>query len=146
MAKAKFRTTTRTSLAVGTSLYAAGDALGTKVSFNVPPDGIIRAITITDVDDEASTTQTVWFFESEPTGIAANDPFALADADLELVFAAATVSTEFDAINGRVRYAEVNIPYQQNDGVLWVQVESNAGTPTYAATTDVKLMLTIEYE
>jgi hypothetical protein len=39
--------TARTSLAVGASAYAQGDALGTKISFSgIPEQGIIRAMTI----------------------------------------------------------------------------------------------------
>ena len=79
--------TPRTSLQVGTSAYAQGDALGVKLGLAVPEWGKIRSIILTDVDDEASTTVNVWIFESEPTGIAANAAFALADADLELVMA-----------------------------------------------------------
>ena len=65
--------TARTSLAVGTALYAVGDALGAQQSFAVPDSGIIRAITITDADDELATVDIrVWIFDSQPAVIAAN--------------------------------------------------------------------------
>ena len=134
-----------TSVTVDTDILAAGDALGAKLKMtNVPDSGIIRAILISDADDEASTTQTVWFFRSEPTGIAANAAFALADSDLELLIGARTVDVEFDAINGRIRYEECNMPYRTDGGVLWLQLESDTGTPTYAAATNIKLKLFIE--
>lgn len=124
---------------------AAGDALGAQLEMtNVPDRGIIRAILITDADDEASTTQNVWFFRSQPTVIATNAAFALADADLEKVIGVRLLDAEFDAINGRLRYEECNIPYVTDGNSLWLQLESEAGTPTYAAATDIKIKLFIE--
>jgi len=139
------RETPLTSVTVDTNIMAAGDALGAQLQMtNVPDSGIIRAILISDVDDEASTTQTVWFFRSQPTVIATNAAFALADADLELLIGARTINVEFDAINGRIRYEECNIPYVTDGGSLWLQLESDTGTPTYAAATDIKIKLFIE--
>jgi hypothetical protein len=139
--------TVRTSLQVGTSIYAQGDALGTKISFSgVPKQGIIRSMVITDVDDEASVTVNVWVFESEPTGIAANAVFALADADAELVQGVHLIDTDFDSINNIVKYEEMSMPYVANGGRLHVQCElEGSATPTFVATTDVKLMLVIEH-
>tara|TARA_Y100000310_G_scaffold15644_1_gene15691 strand:+ start:3096 stop:3530 length:435 start_codon:yes stop_codon:yes gene_type:complete len=138
--------TARTSLAVGTDAYAQGDALGTKISFSVPDEGIIRSMVITDVDDEASVTVNVWVFESEPTGIAANAAFALADADAELVQGVHLIDTDFDSINNRVKYEEMAMPYVARGGLLHVQCElEGSATPTFAATTDVRLMLVIEH-
>ncbi len=139
------RRTTRTSLGVGTSIYAQGDALGTKVGLNTSPYGIIRSIVITDVDDEASVTVNVWIFDSEPAGIAANAAFALADADLEKVIGVHLVNTDFDAINGIAKFEETAIPFEAVGGKLWIQCElEGAATPTFAATTDVKIQLLYE--
>lgn len=139
--------TARTSLAVGTSQYAQGDALGTKVSISVPDAGIIRAITITDVDDEASTTVNVVFFESEPTGVAANSPFNLLDVDTLRVIGFRLVDQPFDADAALILYeSDVNIPYRTDGGLLWLQCElASATTPTFTATTDVRIKLHIEY-
>ena len=138
--------TAKTSLAVGTDIYAQGDALGTKVSIAVPDSGIIRAVAITDVDDEASVVVNVYLFESEPAGIAANAAFALADADLELLQGAVQIDVEFDAIDGRLHYNTVNVPYRTKGGLLWLQCEiEDSATPTFTATTDVKIQLLIEW-
>jgi hypothetical protein len=138
--------TDKTSLAVGTSIYAQGDALGTKQSVAVPHNGIIRGIVITDVDDEASVTVNVWMFESEPAGIAANAAFALADADLEKVFAVHLVDSDFDGINGIAKFEQTAVPYHQTDGALYFQCElEDSATPTFAATTDVKIQFFIEW-
>jgi hypothetical protein len=144
LANVKIWQTPRKSLAVGTDLYAAGDALGTKISLDVPEQGTIKSILITDVDDEASVTINVWIFESEPTGIAANAAFALADADLEKIQGVRLINDEFDAINGRVKFEECSIPYRAKGGKLWIQCELEAATPTFAATTDVKIQMSIE--
>jgi hypothetical protein len=136
--------TAKTSLAVGTSIYAQGDALGTKVSFDVPDEGIIVGFVLTDADDEASVTVNVWIFESEPTGIAANAAFALTDADLELVQGVVLLDTDFDAINGIVKYEQHTVPYRTDGGLLWVQCElEGSATPTFANTDNVKLQLVI---
>lgn len=140
--------TPKTSLAVGTSIYAQGDALGTKQSVKVPPAGIIRGILITDVDDEASVTVNVWLFESEPTGIAANDAFDLADADLLLVQGVVEIDTIFDAISGIAKYEAVNMPYraEETTSLLHFQCElEDAATPTFTATTDVRIQFFIEW-
>ena len=139
------RETALTSLAVGTSQYAQGNALGAQQAIPVPDNGIIRAILLTDVDDEVSTTVNVWFFRSQPTVIAANNAFVLADSDLELLIGVRLIDQEFDAINGRIKYEECNIPYVTDRGLLWLQCElEGSATPTYAATTDVKIKLFIE--
>jgi hypothetical protein len=146
MANIRVWQTTRESLTVGTSTYAQGDALGVKTSFAVPEAGVIRAMVITDVDDEASLTFNAWVFESEPTGIAANAAFSLADADAILVNSVVLINTEFDSIANRVHYEEMNMPYRADGGLLWIQVELEASaTPTFAATTDIRLKLIIEY-
>ena len=137
--------TPNTSLTVDTDAMSAGDALGVKTSFSVPEEGIIRSMSLSDVDDEASVTVNVWVFESEPTGIATNAAFALADSDAELVTAVYLLNTEFNGINNRVKYKEMSMPYRANGGKLWIQCELQAATPTFAAATDVKLRLTIEY-
>jgi hypothetical protein len=36
------------------------------------------------------------------------------------------------------------MPYRTDGGVLWLQLESDTGTPTYAAATNIKLKLFIE--
>ena len=140
--------TARTSLAVGTAIYAAGDALGAQQSFKVPDSGIIRAVVLTDADDEASVDVKVWFFDSQPTVIAANAAFDLADADAELVqgvIALTAAAAEHDSISNRVKYATASVPYRTDGGLLWVQCEVEAGTPTYSLTTDVKLQLIVEW-
>ena len=80
--------------------------------------------------------------------IAANAAFALADADAELVqgvVALTAAANEYVAVNNRVKFATASVPYRTNGGLLWVQCEAEAGTPTYTATTDVKLQMIIEW-
>ena len=136
----------RQSLTVGTDAYTAGDALGVKQGIKVGSErGFIRSISITDSEDTASSTYNVWFFESEPTGIAANAAFALADVDLEKVIAVHFIDSEFDAINGKAHFETTQIPYSTLDGVQWIQVELVASTPTFTSTDAVKIKLFIEF-
>lgn len=133
-----------TSLTVDTNIMAATDALGTKVSFNVPDSGIVRGIVLSDLDDDTFTAN-IWFFRSEPTGVATNAVFTLADTDQELVQGVVLFPASFDATNGQVRYSQSNVPYRTDGGVLWVQCALASGTPTFGAATDVKLKLIIEF-
>ena len=143
--------TAKTSLAVGTAIYTAGDALGAQQSIAAPDGGIIRAVVITDVDDEASVDVRVWLFESQPAVIAANAALELADADLLLVQGVVDLNNtddahEYDAINGRAKYRTgLAIPYRTDGGLLWIQCECEAGTPTFTATDDVRIQFFIEY-
>lgn len=132
------------SLTVDTAIMAATDALGTKVSFAVPDGGVVRGVVLSDLDDDTFTAN-VWFFRSEPAGIATNAVFTLADADQELVQGVALFPAAFDATNGQVRFVQCNIPYRTDGGVLWVQCALASGTPTFGVATDVKLKLMIEY-
>jgi len=142
--------TARTSLQVGTSIYAQGDALGVKTALAVPPRGIVVSAIITDIADLLTVDTHVWCFDSEPAGIAANSAFALADADLEKSIGLIVLNSHHDAINGRMSYESqqsgvMGLPYNSPDGFLWVQVELEGSlTPTFA-TDDVKLKLFIEY-
>lgn len=137
--------TASTDLEVGGSIYAQGDALGVKKGITVPDSGIVRGITITDVDDEASVTANVWFFDSEPTGIAANAAFSLGDSDLRKVTAVHLVDSDFDGINGIAKFEECNIPYVANQGKLWLQCElEGAATPTFSLGA-VEIVLHIEW-
>lgn len=135
--------TTQNSLTVDTGIMAATDALGVKQGFNAPDSGIIRGVMLSDLDDDVFTAN-VWVFSSEPTGVATNSVFTLADADQELAQAVILMPASFDATNGQVRYAQTNVPYRTKGGVLWVQCALASGTPTFGAATDVKLKLFIE--
>ena len=136
--------TTQNSLTVDTNIMAATDALGIKQGFKVPESGIVKGIMLSDLDDDTFTCN-VWFFRSEPTGIATNAVFTLSDADQQLTQGVVLMPAAFDATNGQVRYAQTEVPYRTSDGILWVQCALASGTPTFGAATDVTLKLIIEF-
>ena len=135
--------TALTNLTVDTDIMAATDALGTKVGITAPNRGIVRGIVLSDLDDDTFTCN-VWFFTEEPTGIATNAVFTLADVDQERTQGVVLLPASFDATNGQVRYSQSNVPYRTQGGVLWLQCALATGTPTFAAATDVKIRLYIE--
>lgn len=136
--------TTQNSLTVDTNIMAATDALGIKQGFKAPDNGVIKGIMLSDLDDDAFTAN-IWVFRSEPTGVATNAVFTLADADQQLTQAVVLFPASFDATNGQVRYIQTDVPYRTDGGVLWVQCALATGTPTFGAATDVTLKLIIEY-
>ena len=126
-----------------TDAYSAVDAIGTKQQVSGAPSmGIIRAITISDDSDQASDIN-LWVFDSEPTGIADDANFALADADLQRVIDLVVGDTRRDGINGLVTVEYPNIPYKNESGELWFQMAC-VGTPTYAADA-LNVRFVIEY-
>ena len=135
--------TALTDLTVGTVQMAATDALGTKVGITAPNRGFVRGIMLSDLDDDTFTCN-VWFFTEEPTGLATNAVFDLADVDQERTQGVVLLPGAFDATSGQVRYAQTNLPYRTQGGVLWLQCAIASGTPTFGVTTDVKIRLYIE--
>ena len=135
--------TALTDLTVDTSIMAATDALGTKVGIEAPDRGIVRGIMLSDLDDDTFTAN-VWFFTEEPTGIATNAVFDLANIDQERTQGVVLLPAAFDATSGKVRYARTDLPYETHGGVLWLQCALASGTPTFGVVTDVKIRLYIE--
>lgn len=144
MSKLKIFRTVSTNISAGTSPFAVSDALGSKKSFNVPTDGIVRGITLVDPDDQTFTAQ-VWFYRQEPTGLATNSAMGMTDADAQLVTAVQLLPASFDSLNNQVRWTECAIPYHAPDSKLWVQCQVVTGTPTFPSNA-LNLTLHIENE
>lgn len=135
--------TALTDLVVDTSIMAATDALGVKLGIAAPNRGTVRGIMLSDLDDDTFTCN-VWFFTEEPTGIATNAVFDLANVDQERTQGVVLLPGAFDATSGQVRYSQSNVPYRTQGGVLWLQCALASGTPTFGVATDVKIRLYIE--
>ena len=130
-------------LAVGTALYASGDALGAKASFpNVPEHGVIMAVTVIDRDKESVNLDVV-FFNADIAGTAANDAFDPTDAELQTSPGSVLVDT-WKAFNDNSQGSVANLgrPYWAPAGVLYFQCVTR-GTPTYTATDDVWVAISI---
>lgn len=128
---------------LGTDAYTGGDALGPKQSIDMPgKTGIIRTVLIHDSDDQGSNLN-VWFFDTEPAGIADDAAFALLDADMDRVMGLVLVDTYQDGINNQVGMEHPNIPYVTYGGKMHFQLETLA-TPTYTAA-GIKVRFIVEY-
>ncbi len=134
------------NLAVDTSLYASGDALGEKNSVtSVPERGTIVGVFAVDRDSEDANFDIV-LFKQDITGTSDNAAFDPTDAELDTCIGVITVnrwhtfndnSVGMEAVNARV------IGYDVPGGTIFFQCVTRA-TPTYTATTDVRLSFLIE--
>ena len=76
---------------IGTAAaYAAGDAFGTKFSFNVPVEGTISNVVFIDYDDEGIRKDLV-LFGADFTATADNSAFNVSDADLKQALPVITI-------------------------------------------------------
>ena len=120
-------------IAAGDALDA-GDAFGTKFSFLVPPSGAIVNFKFFDFDDEAIDKE-LWLFRSEPTGIASDAAFALADTDLRKVIDVIRIEDYRDGQSGQIGFpVSGNLPiwYSCPSGRMWGQFWT-IGTDNIAA-------------
>jgi hypothetical protein len=133
---------------VSTSAYAAGDVLfaATELDFgNALVSGIIKHVSILDVADTAAQTITLYFAgETITLATAVNDALNISDGDAAKLIGTANVTTSVDLANSRFgQNTDIGLPFSVNNGSLWVGA-TTAGTPTFAAATDLKLRVTIE--
>ena len=133
------------TLVISTGIYASGDALGAKASFpHVPPHGTIMSINVIDRDSEAVNLDVV-FFRVDIAGSADNAAFAPTDAELQNCEGAYLVDT-WKTFSTNTLGAESNIglSYWAPSGTLYFQCVTR-GTPTYTATDDVRIAISIVY-
>lgn len=133
------------TLVISTSLYATGDALGAKASFpNVPEHGTIISINVIDRDSENVNLDIV-FFRVDIAGTADNAAFAPTDAELQNCEGAYLVDTwKTFSTNSLGAEANVGLGYWAPSGSLYFQCVTR-GAPTYTATDDVRVAVTILY-
>ena len=133
------------TLAVGTSAYAAADALGAKSSFTgVPKRGTIMSATITnDADAPASDNVDIVLFNVDIAGTTANAAFDPSDAELLTCQGSVLISIWSVFANNEVGYQDnVGLPYYAPEGILYFQCVLRGGTPTYADD-DIKVSIGI---
>ena len=133
------------TLVISTSLYATGDALGAKASFpNVPPHGTIMSIDVIDRDSENVNLDVV-FFGRDFTGTADNAAFAPSDGALQDCVGSFLVDTwKTFSTNSLGSESNIGLPYWAPGGVLYFQCVTR-GAPTYTATDDVRIAISIVY-
>ena len=118
---------------VGTAAaYAAGEQMGTVISFLVPEVGTILDVRFHDLDDEGLDKE-LWLFNSSPTLAADNAAFTIGDADNANVVAVFLFSTWRDAANSQVGFTS-NTPatYVTPAGKLWGALTELASYPDLA--------------
>lgn len=140
----------RVAPTVTAGAYDANDVVGGILTFSGATRGILRAVTITDLAKQAGAYQLI-LFDTSPTAIADNAPYDLADDDLNNIIAAVHIADtagadKFDFADSKAYCkGNINIPLRRADGGTAIYGFLIAlGTPTYAAVTDVTVMLHIE--
>src|SRR3990167_1760785 len=131
--------------------YSANDVVGGTLTFlNIPPSGTIRAVTLMDQAKQAGAYQLV-LFDASPTAIADNAPYDIADDDVDAIIGAIHITDtagadKFDFSDNKAYHRQnLAIPYKRaGTSVAIYGFLIALGTPTYAATTDVRLRLHIE--
>lgn len=136
-------------ITVSTSAYSANDAIGGPLAVNIPNafpvGGVIRGIRIVD-DDNEKAGLTACFFSSRPSTFADNAAFLPTISDVKkLVGSIAVAAGDYVTLNSNA-IAWVN---QKNidftlfeESVLYIYLVA-AGTPTYAAATDLSVYVSV---
>lgn len=134
----------RLTLVVTAGAYSANDVVGGRLNFGViPAHRTLRAVKLTDLAAQAGAYQLI-LFDSEPTNIADNAPFDIADADLPKIVAAVhltdTAGADAFSFTDNKAYMRQGLDIPIEAATLYGFLIA-LGTPTYAATGDVRLAL-----
>lgn len=139
--------TTMTALpGMSTAAYAAGDALGTELTLSdIPLAGLIHSVKVVDLSKQEIEFDLYIATITLTTGSTNNAVYSPDDADLSNHVGHITV-TNADYIafddNAIATVRNVGLLYSSTPGSLFVQAVTR-GAPTYAATTDLKIALSI---
>lgn len=137
----------KVSPTVTAGAYSANDVVGGLLTFYGFGNGQIQSVRVSDKAAQ-NVAYFLVLFESVPTTIADNDTFDIADADIVNICAILSLPTA-----NRTAFTDnvVTITtYTKDNGQYIRSVESSGniygmlyttGTPTYAATTDISVVL-----
>ena len=101
--------------------YAAGDAFGTTMVFNVPKVGTISNVIFIDKDDEGIDKELVLF--SRPfVETADNSAFAPSDADLSYSLGVVSIDTFYNFTSNQIGEATPAKSYVAPQGRIWCQM------------------------
>lgn len=127
--------------------YAAGDAVGGKLEFTVANNGANRGVVVsaTLIDKAKQNIEAdLFLFSADFTPTADNDPFDPSDADLlncigVIKFASGDY---FSANDNSVAFVNKTLPFTLTPpGVILYGQLVTRGAPTYASTSDIKVLL-----
>ena len=135
----------RLDLVVTAGAYSSNDVVGGRLSFGgIPAHILLVAVKIKDLAKQAGA-YTLVLFNDAPTTINDNATYDIADADLDKIVAAVQLDDtagahKFDFSDNKIYLrSDLTIPLEANGGLYGYLIA--AGTPTYAATTDVSVAL-----
>lgn len=139
--------------------YSAFDVVGGLLTFTGLRGGKLRGITVKDNANQSSVQYLLVLFESAPTTIADNSPYAIANADLQKIIFQWKLPQPEEAQHPAGAFGGVQIfanncyffdygldyPLWSAGGAVYGFLIINGATvPTYAATTDVTISLLVE--
>ncbi|HEC61436.1 hypothetical protein LCGC14_0705690 [marine sediment metagenome] len=134
-----------------TSIYAAGDLIGGKLTLSpvvvaAASGGVIQTVVLVDQADQKSAIDIV-FFGADPTGTTFTDQAALdvADADnLNIVGVVSIGASDYVSFNDNaLATVRPSLAFKLDKGVAMYAALVCRGTPTYAAATDLQLTVTL---
>ncbi len=136
-------------LVISTAIYAADDALAPAVVFEFDgvQGGCIRGVAVIDDDTEAAELK-VWIFNRPPAAQVANAALALDEEDFDNLIDVITLpAANYETNNGTSIVVDNSLEVCYDNGAgrnrLWVLV-TPTGTPTYTATSDIRVRLTVD--
>lgn len=129
---------------VTAGVYAAGDAVGGLLTFANAArvsgyGGVVKDLIVLD-DAGQDAVMELWLFRETFTAMADNAPWALSEADLRKLVAVISTGTWLAAGTPSVAVVEANQRYDCVGTSLFGQLVTR-GTPTFAATDDVTVIL-----
>ncbi len=126
--------------------YSANDVVGGRMQFAGLRQGTLQSVTICDNAAQA-VDYVIVLFESQPTNIADNATFDIADADLAKIVYQDTLtsasSRQAFTDNSYHFIYNLDVPLQGLSSDIWGFLITT-GTPTYAATSDITVVLQVE--
>jgi hypothetical protein len=136
--------------AISTSIYATGDALGGKLTFEnavgAGGAGVLHAVTLVDLDKELAEVDLV-LFDQDFTASSDNAVFDPTDADLANCIGVIKVrSSDYASFNDNAVacVTGVGLAFEGSGGTrnLYGQLVVR-GTPTYTAASDIRVRITV---
>ena len=128
--------------------YTNNDIVGGRLQFRAVGEAKLETVIVTD-NAAQNVNYTLVLFRSVPTDITDNNPFDIADADLDKIIqiieiAAGTYRVAFTD-NSIHFYDGLDLPIgsSESDGDVWGFLIATSGPPTYAATSDITVVLQV---
>lgn len=136
------------SMLPDTNAYSDGDLVGDLITIsNAPKSGIIETLTLVDqAKQDAALDLLIFAANPSATTFTDNGALDVADADLLKILGVVRIAAADYcdiADNAVATVRGVGLAYVAEAGVLYAALLSNGATPTYAATGDLLMALTI---